>query len=49
MKQKSQCLVNNNGTYQLQVGDMIVEIKYSICNKKIDECILNILKQKIQK
>ena len=46
MKQKSKFLVNNNGTYQLQVGDMLVEIKYFICNKKIDECILNILKQK---
>lgn len=49
MKQKSKCLVNNNGTYQLQVGDMVVEIKYSSCNKKIDECILNILKHKIGK
>lgn len=46
MKSKSKCLVNNNGTYQLQIGDILVEIKYSICNKKIDECILNILNQK---
>lgn len=49
MKQKSKCLVNNNGTYQLQVVNMLVEIKYSICNKKIDECMLNILKQKYKK
>lgn len=36
-------------SFQLQVGDMLVEIKYSSCNKKINECMLNILKQKVRK
>lgn len=35
--------------FQLQVGEMLVEIKYSSCNKEINECMLNILKQKIRK
>lgn len=48
MKQKSECLVNNKKPYQLQFGDMMVEIRYSNGNKKINECILNILKQKIK-
>lgn len=45
MKQKNKCLVNNKDLYQLQVGDMLVEMKYAN-NKEIEECILNILKQK---
>ena len=48
MKQKSECLVINKNLYRLQVGDMLVEMKYSN-NKKIEECMLNILKHKIGK
>lgn len=48
MKKKYECLVNNNDSYQLQVGDMLVEMKYSN-NKRIEECILSILRQKIGK
>lgn len=48
MKKKYECLVNNNDSYQLQVGDMLVEMKYSN-NKRIEECILSILGQKIGK
>lgn len=48
MKKKYECLVNNNNSYQLQVGDMLVEMKYSN-NKRIEECILSILRQKIGK
>lgn len=45
MKKKCECLVNNNDSYQLQVGDMLVEMKYSN-NKRIEECILSILRHK---
>ena len=46
--QSSRCIVNKANPYQLQVGDMFVEIKYSNSNKKINECILNILKAKMK-
>lgn len=46
MKQKFECLVNNKNLYQLQVGNMTVEFKYSENDKKINECMINILKQK---
>lgn len=46
MKQKSERLVNNKDLYQLQVGNMTVEFKYSENNKKIDECMINVLRQK---
>lgn len=46
MKQNSECLVNNKDLYQLQVGNMTVEFKYSENDKKINESMLNILKQK---
>lgn len=49
MKQNSECLVNNKDLYQLQVGNMTVEFKYSENCKKFNECMLNILKQKIGK
>ncbi len=45
-KQKSKCIVNIKEPYQLQVGNMLVEIKYSNNNKKIDEFMLNILNKK---
>lgn len=48
MKKKYECLVNNNDSYQLQVGDMLVKMKYA-SNKEIEECILSILRQKIGK
>jgi len=46
MKQKSERLVNNKDLYQFQVGNMNVEFKYSENDKKINECMTNILKQK---
>ncbi len=49
MKQSSRCLVNNKDLYQLQVGNMTVEFKYSENDKKIKECMINVLRQKIGK
>ena len=46
MKQKSENLVNNKDLYQFQVGNINVEFKYSENDKKINECMINILKQK---
>jgi hypothetical protein len=46
MKQNSKWLHNNKHLYQLQIGNMTVEFKYSENDKKIDECMINILKQK---
>lgn len=46
MKQKSELLVNNKDLYQLQVGNMTVEFKYSENDKKINECMINVLRQK---
>lgn len=37
---------NEGSVYELKVGDINVEMSYSKNNKKIGECILNILKQK---
>ena len=48
MKQKSELLVNNKDLYQLQVGNMTVEFKYSENDKKINECMINVLRQKKQ-
>lgn len=48
MKEEYQFLFNDKTPYQLQVGNLIVGMKYS-SNKKIEECVLNILKQKFQK
>ncbi len=41
-------LSNEGKTYQLNVGDLNVEISYSKNNKTLDECMLDILKQKIK-
>ena len=49
MKQKFECLVNSKELYQLQIGNMTVEFEYSENDKKINECMLNILKRKIGK
>lgn len=49
MKQEFECLVNNNDLYQLQVGNITVEFKYSKNDKKINECMLNVLRNKIGK
>lgn len=46
MKQKFERLVNNKDLYQLQIGNMTVEFKYSENDKKINECMINILRQK---
>ena len=39
-------LSNNEEVYEIKVGDINVEMIYDKSNKKIDECMLNILKQK---
>jgi len=39
-------LKETENLYRLKVGNISVEVIYSENNKKIDECILNILKQK---
>ena len=44
MKSENICLKNNQ--YQMKVGDMLVEMEYSKNNKKIEEYMLNILRQK---
>lgn len=44
MKFENICLKNNQ--YQIKVGDMLVEMEYSKNNKKIEEYMLNILRQK---
>ena len=44
MKFENICLKNNQ--YQMKVGDMLVEMEYPKNNKKIEEYMLNILRQK---
>ena len=44
MKFENICLKNNQ--YQMKVGDMLVEMEYTKNNKKIEEYMLNILRQK---
>lgn len=39
-------LLNKEQVGELKVGNLKVEIRYSKNQKKIDECLLNILKQK---
>ncbi len=39
--------ISNKGkVYEMKVRNLKVELVYSKSNKKIDECMLNILKQK---
>lgn len=47
MKFKTKCLENKDNICQIKIEDMIVEIKYSSNNKKIEDYMINILKQKI--
>lgn len=42
-------LKKKENPYQIKVGNMLVNIEYSKNYKKFNECILNILKQKIGK
>jgi len=52
LKKKSKIidyLLNTKNPYQIKVGNMVVNIEYSKNYKKFNECILNILKQKIGK
>ena len=39
-------LSNKGNIYEIKVGNLNVELVYSKGNKKIDECMLNILKRK---
>ncbi len=47
MKFKTKCLENKDNICQIKIEDMIVEIKYSSNKKKIEDYMINILKQKI--
>ncbi len=50
MKEKLiEYLRKTENPYQIKVGDMVVKIEYSENHKKFNECIQNILKQKIGK
>lgn len=42
-------LSNGEKVYEVKVGEITVEMSYSNENKKFDECMLNILKQKMGK
>ncbi len=42
-------LSNNGKVYELKVGNVNVQMNYANNGKGIDECMLNILKQKIKK
>ncbi len=42
-------LKKTENPYMLKVGDIVVNIEYSENYKKFNECILNILKQKVGK
>ena len=47
-KQSSKCIVSKENPYLLQVENMLVEVKYSKCNKRFNEYLLNILKVKMK-
>ena len=46
---KIENLTKVEGVYRLKVGNMCVDMAYSKNNKSFNDCILNILKQKIKK
>lgn len=39
-------LSNKEKVYELKIGNVVVQMDYSKNGKRIDECMLNILKQK---
>lgn len=47
MKDSTEELKKIKNNYKLKVGDIVVEMIYSDNNKKFNECIINILKQKL--
>ena len=42
-------LKKRENPYQIKVGNMVVNIEYCKNYKRFNECILNILKQKVEK
>lgn len=42
-------LTKVEGLYRLKVGNIYVDIAYSKNNKSFNECMVNILKQKLKK
>lgn len=48
MELKTKCLKKQDNGYQVAVEDMVVEMEYSSNNKKIEDYMINILKQKIK-
>lgn len=42
-------LNENKNPYILKVGDMVVETEYSDVKKTFNECMINILKQRVKK
>ena len=45
---KIENLTKVEGLYRLKVGSMCVDMEYSKNNKSFNECMLNILKQKVK-
>jgi len=41
-------ILDKEKVYELKVGNINIEVKYSENNCKIDDCMINILKQKIK-
>lgn len=42
------CMADKEKIYELKVENINIEIIYSKGNKKIEECILNVLKKKMK-
>lgn len=49
LKKIIEYLKKTENPYQIKVGDIIVQMEYSENRKQFNECMLNILKQKIGK
>ncbi len=47
LENMSEYLKKTENPYQIKVGNMIVNIEYSKNEKRFNECMVNILKQKI--
>ena len=48
MEIQSKGLTKIENKYQLKIGEICIEMSYSENNKSFNECILNILKQKVK-
>ena len=48
MEKNTQYLNDSRNPYRLRIKDMIVEIKYADNTRKINDCLLSILRQKVK-